>query len=71
MEKLAFITFVITSPAHYAGEAFITTKPMECARDGDFIARNFEALGNEVDYYCEYTSAPATSMRPVARPERN
>jgi len=68
MKLLAFITFIITS-GPYAGEEFVTTQPMECVRDGEFIARNFEALGHEVDVYCDYTSAPATSPRPVARPE--
>lgn len=68
MNKLAFITFIIVSPGEYAGEEFITTQPLECVRDGDFIARNFEALGHEVEVHCDYTSAPITSMRPVARP---
>ena len=68
MNKLAFITFIITS-GPYTGEAFVTTQPMECVRDGELIARNFEALGNDVEVHCAYTSAPITSMRPVARPE--
>lgn len=69
MNKLAIITFIIVSPGDYAGETFTTSHPMECVRDGDFIVRNFEALGHEVEAHCDYTSAPIASMRPKARPE--
>lgn len=67
MKTLAFITFIITS-GPYAGETFVTSHPMECIRDGEMIARNFEALDHAVNVFCDYTFAPVTSMRPVARP---
>ena len=67
MKTLAFITFIITAPAQHAGEMYITEDPMECVRDGDRMMYHFRAIGVKADMFCEYTTAPVTSLRPVAR----
>lgn len=69
MKTLAFVTYVITAPADLAGTAFITREPVECVPNMEATVEMFESYGVEVDVYCDYTSAPITSMLPVARPE--
>lgn len=70
MKTLAFVTYTIVAPADLAGTEFITIEPVECIPNMEATVPALEANGAEVDAFCEYTSAPITSMRPVARPER-
>lgn len=69
MKMLAFITWLVTSPQTGEVVAVTTGHPDECVEVGDRVATLLKENGAyEVDYFCQYTSAPATSMRPRARP---
>lgn len=68
MGKLAFIVWLYTSPTGLPLE-LRTLKPDDCRAAGDRVAAQLVDLGyTDVDYFCRYTNAPATSMRPTARP---
>ena len=68
MKTLAFVVYVITSPAEFAGEEFVTIEPVPCAQHIDATIPFFEAHGISLDAYCIYTHAPETSPRPKPRP---
>jgi hypothetical protein len=68
MKFLAFITFLVTEPHSGDQTSFTTTAPTDCIAIGESITVEMEADGFLVDYFCDYTRAPATSMRPKARP---
>jgi len=70
MKTLAFVTYTITAPADLAGTEFITNELVECIPNMEATVPALEANGAEIDAFCDYTFAPITSMRPVARPER-
>lgn len=67
MKTLAFVTFIIwgSDGTEYI---MITDQPVECEKTTDHFTMIFEAEGYEVDWFCDETGAPITSMRPEARP---
>lgn len=67
MITLAFLTAIITGgPSSMIGLELVTIEPVEC--DLRSWLAEFEENGLEADLFCEYTGAPATSIRPEARP---
>lgn len=67
-KTLAFVTYLIVSPPDLAGTQFVTKEPVECVPNMTATVQMFEEYGVEVDVFCDYTSAPTTSPRPIARP---
>lgn len=66
MTLLAFVTY---TAFYHADVVFVTREPVECTREALALGiEYFEGLGVEMYAQCEYTSAPATSIRPEARP---
>lgn len=66
MTFLAFITYTALGQADVS---FVTREPVECTREA--LATGIEWFsqhGVEVMAQCDYTFAPATSIRPEARP---
>ena len=66
MTFLAFITYTAIA---FHDVQFVTREPVECNRE--VLATGIEWFaqhGVEVMAQCDYTSAPATSIRPEARP---
>jgi hypothetical protein len=70
MKLLAFITFMISHPDSDVTVTITTERPEQCVAEGERVKSGLESRGYLVDYSCEYTSAPAQSIRPIARPER-
>ena len=70
IETLAFVTVIITQGADGLpeGTVFETTDPVQCIRASEEILAYIEGIGGKADTFCEYTHAPATSIRPKARP---
>ena len=70
LETLAFVTVVVTHGVDGlpAGTEFKTNDPVRCLEMGKFIVA-IESLGARADGFCDYTFAPARSIRPKARPE--
>lgn len=68
-EFLAIITFTFCA-VEDPNQCYQRTYPraVECAKIGDFVTDLAATEGLLTDYRCRYTSAPATSMRPRARP---
>jgi len=63
---LAFITYTVIG---FHDIAFVTREPFECTREALALGIEwFAQHGVEVMAQCDYTSAPATSIRPEARP---
>lgn len=69
-EFLAIITFLITEPHSGHESRFSTDYPTNCVAVSERISERLEAEGFLVDTFCDYTRAPAKSMRPRARPVR-
>lgn len=66
MTFLAFITYTVIG---FHDVAFVTREPVECTREALALGIEYFAThGVEVMASCDYTSAPATSIRPEARP---
>jgi len=66
MTFLAFITYTALGQADVS---FVTREPVECTREALALGIEwFAQHGVEVMAQCDYTSAPATSIRPEARP---
>lgn len=69
MDMLALITVLLCSPHDESRCITIYTRqPTDCVPVSDELEDHFEAAGFRVDTRCTYTHAPATSLRPVARP---
>jgi len=67
MKLLAFLTMILTGPD--GNEIyFIVERPVECVKTSLHFRMMFEAEGYQVDSFCDYTSAPVTSIRPEVRP---
>jgi hypothetical protein len=63
---LAFVTY---TALHHADVVFVTSEPVECTRAAiELTLEWFDQHGVEMMAQCEYTSAPATTIRPEARP---
>ena len=66
MTFLAFITYTVIG--HY-DVAFTTREPVECTSSSvEETIEWFSQHGVKVWASCDYTAAPATSIRPEARP---
>jgi hypothetical protein len=66
MTFLAFITYTVIGMHDVA---FTTRDPVECTREALAIGIEWVSQhGVEVMAQCNYTRAPATSIRPKARP---
>ena len=66
MNLLAFITYTALGQADVS---FVTREPVNCTRENLALGiEYFAGLGVEMMGQCDYTSAPATSIRPKARP---
>ena len=66
---MTFLAFITYTALHHADVAFVTSEPVECNRE--VLATGIEWFaqhGVEMYATCDYTSAPATSIRPEARP---
>jgi hypothetical protein len=66
---VTFLAFITYTALHHADVAFVTREPVECSRE--VLATGIEWFsqhGVEVMAQCDYTSAPATSIRPKERP---
>lgn len=66
-----FLAFITYTALHHADVVFVTREPVECTRAAieetlDWFAHH----GVEMMAQCDYTFAPATSIRPVARGEK-
>lgn len=70
MNLLAFVTFTILAPAEMAGQVWVMPDPQECGPTLEMIIAEFYEVGVMAMGQCEYTSAPATSIRPEARGEK-
>lgn len=70
-ETLAFVTMIITQGAEGlpVGLTMETNHPVQCIAASEAITERVEQLGAKVDLFCEYTQAPARSLRPKARGE--
>lgn len=68
---LAFVTIVVTvgTAEMPAGTVFVSTEPVDCITGTDEGIAKVEAMGGKADAFCDWTFAPATSIRPKARPE--
>ena len=71
IETLAFVTIVVTQGTADipAGTQFRSTDPIVCITGTDEGIQMIEDMGGKADAFCDYTYAPATSIRPKARPE--
>lgn len=69
IEKLAFVTIVVTQGTTDipAGTQFRSTEPIRCITGTDEGIKMIEDMGGKADAFCEYTFAPAKSIRPKAR----
>lgn len=69
IETLAFVTIVVTQGVEGApaGATFTTTEPVACIESANAGIKLIEDLGGKADAFCDYTYAPATSLRPKAR----
>ena len=69
IETLAFVTIVVTQPTADipAGTQFRSTEPVRCSANIDHGIKVIELLYGKADGFCEYTYAPARSIRPKAR----
>lgn len=67
--KLAFVTITITQSIDGlpAGSQFRTDDPVKCSVNMAELIRRVEELGSKANGSCEYTFAPARSIRPKAR----
>ena len=67
---MTFLAFVTYTAIGFHDVAFVTREPVECTREALAEGIEFfkEELGLEVFAQCDYTSAPATSIRPEKRP---
>ena len=64
---LAFVIITITTPGEYDGVRIQTAHPVECNVTMDAMIDAAAELGLDSYGRCVYTSAPSTSLRPVAR----
>lgn len=69
LEKLAFVTIVITQGVEGLpeGTVFTTNDPVRCSVSMDQFIAEVEKLGAKANGFCDYTFAPARSIRPRAR----
>jgi len=66
---MTFLAFIVYTVIGHADIAFVTRDPVECTREA--LATGIEWFaqhGVQVMAQCNYTRAPATSIRPKARP---
>ena len=72
IETLAFVTIVVTQPTADipAGTQFRSTEPIRCITGTDEGIAQIELMGGKADAFCEYTYAPARSIRPKARGDK-
>ena len=71
LETLAFVTIVVTQGTADlpVGTEFRSTEPIVCITGTDEGIKMIEDMGGRADAFCDYTYAPARSIRPKARPE--
>ena len=71
IETLAFVTIIVTqeTPDFPKGYSFTLNEPVQCAIGIDQGIKTIELMGGKADGFCDYTFAPARSIRPKARPE--
>lgn len=73
IDTLAYVTIVVTQGTSDipAGTQFRSTDPVVCITGTDQGIKMIEDMGQgmKADAFCDYTYAPATSIRPKARPE--
>lgn len=66
---MTFLAFVTYTAIGFHDVAFVTREPVECTREALALGIEwFSQHGVEMYATCEYTSAPATSIRPEKRP---
>ena len=72
IETLAFVTIVVTQGTADipAGTQFRSTEPLRCTVGIDHGIKVIELLDGKADGFCEYTYAPARSIRPKARNDK-
>lgn len=77
IETLAFVTIIVTQdvdPKHgYSlpeGSTFTLNQPLRCGIGIDQGIKTVELMGGKADGYCDYTFAPARSIRPKARGDK-
>lgn len=71
-KTLAFVTIIVTHTGTSGipvGTEFVSTEPVPCITGSDEGIKKIEQLGGKADAVCDYTFAPATSIRPKARPQ--
>lgn len=69
-EQLAYVTIVVTQGTADipVGTQFRSTEPIDCITGTDEgIAMIENKFNGKADAFCDYTFAPATSIRPKAR----
>lgn len=71
-KTLAFVTIVVTQGAGDipTGTQFRSTEPIVCITGSAEGVKMIEAMGGKADVFCEYTYAPARSIRPKARGDK-
>lgn len=69
IDKLAYVTIIVTQGTADipVGTQFKSTEPIVCITGTDEGIKVIEDMGGKADALCEYTYAPATSIRPKAR----
>lgn len=66
---MTFLAFVTYTALHHADVVFVTREPVECTREAiELTLEWFDQHGVEMMAQCAYTNAPATTIRPEARP---
>ena len=68
-EMLAFVTITVTQGVDGlpTGSQFRTNDPVRCSVNMEWLIARVEELGGKADGCCDYTFAPARSIRPKAR----
>ncbi len=71
IETLAYVTIIVTQGTADIpeGTQFRSTEPIACIAGTDEGIAMIEEMGGKADAFCDYTYAPAKSIRPKARPE--
>ena len=69
IEKLAFVTITVTHGVDGlpAGSQFRTDDPVRCSVNMAILIERVESVGGKANGSCDYTFAPARSIRPRAR----
>ena len=71
-KSLAFVTILVTQGTADipVGTEFVSVDPVACITGTDEGIKMIEEMGGKADAFCNYTYAPARSIRPKARGEQ-